>query len=64
MNQEERQERPVLTVSQVAELFGLNPNTVYRMIRENRFPIRPLPLLARRYLFSRAAIERLVESTR
>lgn len=51
-----------MTVKQVAEKLGLSITTLYVMLRENRFPVRPLPLPQRKHLFSRAAIERLLEA--
>jgi excisionase family DNA binding protein len=53
-----------LTVKEVARKLGLSLTTVYSMVRENRFPVRPLPLPQRKLLFSRAAIDRFVEAGR
>lgn len=49
-----------ITVREVADKLGMHPNTIYAMIRENRFPVRPLPLPQRKYLFSRQAIDRFL----
>lgn len=60
-------EQPVsdtLTVTQIAAKLGLSAGTVYGMIRDNRFPIRPLPIPGKKLLFSKAAVERLVENQR
>lgn len=57
-------ETTTLTVREVAKTLGLHPNTIYSMVKECRFPVRPLPLPQRKLLFSRAAIERLLEASR
>jgi excisionase family DNA binding protein len=57
-------EKPTLTVREVAELLGLHPQTIYTMVNERRFPVRPLQLAKRKILFSRTAIERLLETNR
>ena len=56
--------RDTLTVTQVASRLGLHRATVYAMLRENRFPVRPLPLPQRRKLFSKAAVDRFLEDAR
>jgi excisionase family DNA binding protein len=57
-------EADTLTVKEVARKLGLSMTTLYSMVRENRFPVRPLPLPQRKLLFSKVAIDRFVETGR
>jgi excisionase family DNA binding protein len=49
-----------LTTAEVAARLGLSRDAVYRIARSPHSPIRPLPVPARRWRWSAAAIERFL----
>lgn len=55
-----RIEPDTLTVRQVANVLGLNINTVYAMLRTEHFPLKPLALPTHKILFSRGSVDRFL----
>lgn len=51
-----RLERATYTASEVADLFGISDDQVREQAKRGEFPVRPIPGLGRRVLFSRAAV--------
>jgi excisionase family DNA binding protein len=49
-------ERATYTVREVAALYGVGKDTVYEQVKAGSFPVRPIPGLGSRVLFSRAAV--------
>lgn len=58
--QEVRVDKGTMNVKEVARYLGLSVSTVYKRVRDGSFPIRPLRLPTRVYLFSRESVERYV----
>jgi len=53
--------KATLTPREVAYLLGVHPNTVYRAIEADGFPV-PVIRIGRKLLFSTRAFERLLRS--
>ena len=35
--------KKILTLTEVAQHLGVNKRTLYRMVEDHRFPVRPIP---------------------
>ena len=53
-----------MTLKELATYLGLSATTVYHRVRDGSFPIKPIPLPTRAYLFSRASVEQYVNHAR
>jgi excisionase family DNA binding protein len=49
-------ERATYTAREVAALYGVGKDTVYERVKTGEFPVKPIPGLGGRVLFSRAAV--------